>query len=120
VWVWPPIFYDEAGRRGARPATRFVAMAQAGLTSYAPGTPDAIRSDDPGVLAESSHWNLLMGDLARARATYIIDTAPAGIYRWERDPLNEQPQLERYVASRYERLDTISRVDVYKLVGCED
>ena len=29
-----------------------------------------------------AHWDWLMGDLDRHRATFIVDTAPANLYRW--------------------------------------
>jgi hypothetical protein len=50
-----------------------------------------------------------MGDLEQCRATYILDTAPAGIYRWNRYPLRDYPRLDRYVAVGYERIDEVSR-----------
>ena len=59
-----------------------------------------------------------MGDLERTRATYVLDTAPARLYRWDRYPLRDYPRLDRYVAEGYERIDEISRVRVYRRRGC--
>ena len=90
VWGWPPAFYYEAGLRGARPASRFAVLASAGLTGYVPGNPDGARRREPGDAVQApAHWDWLMGDLERARATYVLDTAPSGIYRWNRYPLRD-------------------------------
>jgi hypothetical protein len=59
-----------------------------------------------------------MADLERSRATYVLDTAPAGLYRWDRYPLRDHPPLARYVAENYEPLDEVSRVRVYRRRGC--
>jgi len=59
-----------------------------------------------------------MDDLERTEATYMLDTAPAGLYRWNRYPLRDYPRLDRYVAEGYERLDDVSRVRVYRRRGC--
>jgi hypothetical protein len=59
-----------------------------------------------------------MDDLQRSRATYILDTGPAGLYRWNRYPLRDYPRLDRYVAEGYEPIDDVSRVRVYRRRGC--
>ena len=66
----------------------------------------------------AAHWDWLMDDLERTEATYMLDTAPAGLYRWNRYPLRDYPRLDRYVAEGYERLDDVSRVRVYRRRGC--
>jgi hypothetical protein len=114
VWGWAPAFYYEAGLRGARPASRFAVLAQAGLTGYLPGNPDAARQREP----VPGHWDWLMDDLERSRATYVLDTSPAGLYRWSRYPLRDYPRLDRYVAESYELIDDVSRVRVYRTRGC--
>jgi hypothetical protein len=119
VWGWAPAFYYEAGLRGARPASRFAVLAAAGLTGYVPGNPDGARRREPGEPDPAPiHWDWLMGDLERTRATYVLDTAPAGLYRWNRYPLRDHPRLDRYVAEGYELLDDVSRVRVYRRRGC--
>ena len=119
VWGWAPAFYYEAGLRGARPASRFAVLAQAGLTGYVPGNPDGARRREPDEpVPAPAHWDWLMGDLERSRATYILDTSPAGLYRWNRYPLRDYPRLDRYVAEGYERIDDVSRVRVYRRRGC--
>jgi hypothetical protein len=59
-----------------------------------------------------------MDDLERTRATYVLDTAPAGLYRWNRYPLRDYRRLDRFVAESYERIDDVSRVRVYRRRGC--
>ncbi len=119
VWGWAPAFYYEAGLRGARPASRFAILAQAGLTGYVPGNPDGARRREPGEpVPEPAHWDWLMDDLERSRATYVLDTAPAGLYRWNRYPLGDYPRLDRYVTQNYERIDEVSRVRVYRRRDC--
>jgi hypothetical protein len=119
VWGWAPSFYYEVGLRGGRPASRFAVLAQAGLTGYVPGNPDGARRREPGAPDPApAHWDWLMGDLERARATYILDTAPAGLNRWDRYPLGDYPRLDRYVAEGYERIAEVSRVDVYRRRDC--
>jgi hypothetical protein len=117
VWGWAPGFYYEAGLRGVRPASRFVVMAQSGLTRYVSGrqrrTPGA-----PGDIPAPGHWDLLMGDLERNKATYVLDTAPAGIYRWDRYPVEEYPTLDRYLTERYEPLGSVRDVRIFRRRGC--
>ena len=60
-----------------------------------------------------------MADLARSQPNYIIDTAPAGIARWQSFPLHDYPLLHRLVTRRYTALDTIGGVTVYRRNGCE-
>ena len=113
VWGWAPGFYYEAGLRGARPASRFAVLAQAGLTSYVPGNRDGTRLRIPGEPVQAAeHWDWLMADLERTRPAYILDTSPAGIYGWDRYPLRDYPRLERLVGEGYERLDEVARVSV--------
>jgi hypothetical protein len=120
VWGWAPGFYYEAGLRGSRPASRFAVLAAAGLTGYVPGNPDGARRREPGEpVPAPAHWDWLMGDLERTRATYVLDTAPVGLYRWNRYPLRDYPRLDRYVAEGYERIEEVSGVRVYRRHGCE-
>lgn len=119
VWGWAPAFYYEAGLLGARPASRFAVLAAAGLTGYVPGNPDGARRREPDEPDPApAHWDWLMGDLERTPATYVLDTAPAGLYRWNRYPLHDYPRLDRYVAEGYEPLDDIFRVRVYRRRDC--
>jgi hypothetical protein len=118
VWGWAPAFYYEAGLRGARPASRFVVLASAGLTGYVPGNPDGARRDPDEPSPAPAHWDLLMADFQRTPPTYVVDTAPAGIYRWNRYPIADYPRLQHYVAEGYERLDDVGRVRIYRRKDC--
>jgi hypothetical protein len=119
VWGWAPSFYYEAGKRGARPASRFAVLAQAGLADYVPGYQEAApRAPSPGRRGELARWDLLLSDLERSRATYVLDTTPAGIFRWDRYTLADHPRLARYVSERYDLVAEVSRVRVYRRRGC--
>jgi len=119
VWGSAPAFYYYAGLQGARPASRFAAMAQSGLTGYVSGNLGSVRRRAPGEPDPApAHWDWLMDDLERSRATYVLDTAPAGIYRWDRYPLRDYPRLDDYVRRRYELLDTVDSVRVFRRLGC--
>jgi hypothetical protein len=117
VWGYAPPFYYYADLPAA---SRFVVMAQSRLTGYVSGNLARVR--DPreareGIVPE--HWDWLMDDLERNRATFIIDTAPAGIYRWNRYPIDDYPRLRDYLASNYDLVDTVNRVRIYRRRGCE-
>jgi 4-amino-4-deoxy-L-arabinose transferase-like glycosyltransferase len=116
VWGYAPMFYYHARLPAA---SRFVVLAQARLTGYVSGNLASVRGEQSvsGVV-EPRHWDWLMEDLEARRATYILDTAPAGIFRWDRYPLADYPRLQRYVDERFELIDTIDRVRIYRRVGC--
>jgi hypothetical protein len=119
VWGWAPAFYYHAGLQGARPASRFAVMAQAGLTGYVPGNLGSVRRRVPGEPdPEPLHWDWLMDDLERSRATYVLDTAPAGLYRWDRYPIADYPRLDGYLRRRYEPLPSVDGVRVFRRLGC--
>jgi hypothetical protein len=118
VWGWAPGFYYEAGLRGARPASRFVVMAQSGLTRYVSGRQRRAAAGEPGAVAAEVHWDWLMRDLDRSRATYILDTSPAGIYRWDRYPMHDYPRLDGYVAQNYEPMGSVGEVRLFRRRGC--
>jgi hypothetical protein len=119
VWGWAPAFYYYAGLLGARPASRFAVMAQAGLTRYVPGNLGSVRRRAPGEPDPAPiHWDWLMDDLEESRATYVLDTAPAGIYRWDRYPVADYPRLDAYLRGRYEVLDAVDGVRVFRRLGC--
>ena len=71
VWGWAPAFYYEAGLRGARPASRFAVLAQAGLTGYVPGNPDAAPSRESARLRRTGtgSWPISSGRAPRTSST---------------------------------------------------
>jgi 4-amino-4-deoxy-L-arabinose transferase-like glycosyltransferase len=116
VWGYAPPFYYYADMPAA---SRFVVMAQSRLTGYMSGNLARVR--DPREAKADivpAHWDWLMDDLERNRATFILDTAPAGIYRWNQYPVDDYPRLRDYLASHYDLVDTVGRVHVYRRRGC--
>ena len=65
------------------------------------------------------HWRWLMADLRQSQPTYILDTAPAHLKMWEYFPLHDYPQLERFVRRRYEPVDSIDGVQIYRRRDCD-
>lgn len=116
VWGYAPIFYYEAR---LPPATRFVVLPQSRLTGYVSGNLASLAArgpDAPGVVPR--HWDWLLEDLERSRATYVLDTAPARIYRWDRYPVSDFPRLQGYLRRHYEAAGSVERVRLYRRRGC--
>lgn len=115
VWGYAPIFYYYAD---LPVASRFV-VPQSSLTGYVPGNTGSVAGDvaTRGLIREE-HWDWLMGDLERSRCTYILDTAPAALHRWQGYPLRDFPRLFDIVRERYERVGAVDRVDIYRRRGC--
>jgi 4-amino-4-deoxy-L-arabinose transferase-like glycosyltransferase len=116
VWGYAPPFYY-LSRMPA--ASRFVVMAQSRLTPYVSGNRASLRragEADPAVVP--AHWDWLMGDLERRRATFVLDVAPAGLYGWNDFPISDYPRLRDYLASHFEHVDTVQRVRIFRRVGC--
>jgi hypothetical protein len=116
VWGYAPIFYYYAGIPSA---SRFITLAQSGLTTYISGNLGSVRGETPARnIVEPTHWDWLMEDLEARQATFILDTAPAGIFRWNRYPLEDHPRLASHVAAHFELVDEIDRVRIYRRRGC--
>jgi hypothetical protein len=116
VWGYAPVFYYETR---IPPASRFALLSQARLTGYVSGNFASLEArgpEAPGVVPR--HWDWLIEDLDRSRATYILDTAPARIFRWDRYPLSDFPRLQAYVNDHYEAAGTVDRVRIYRRRGC--
>ena len=60
-----------------------------------------------------------MTDLEHNKPTYILDTAPAGIYRWNRYPIQDYRRLWSFVQQGYELVDNVDDVHVYRRRSCE-
>jgi hypothetical protein len=118
VWGYAPAFYYYAGlEAGLKPASRFVVMGQARLTGYVSGNLGSLnQSSQEGV---PQHWDWLMSDLKRKNATFILDTAPAAIYRWNHYPLSNFPRLKSYVDQDFEQIAIVEGVSIYRRRGCE-
>ncbi|MEQ1729317.1 MAG: glycosyltransferase family 39 protein [Vicinamibacterales bacterium] len=117
VWGSAPEFYYHAR---LPLASRFF-FPEFPLVRYYAGNPSATanRARAGRRIRRVRHWSRLMADLARSQPNYIIDTAPAGIARWQHFPLGDYPLLHRLVTRRYTELDTIDGVTVYRRNGCE-
>jgi len=116
VWGYAPPFYYHARMPAA---SRFVVMAQSRLTPYVSGNRASLRragEADPAVVP--AHWDWLMGDLDRHRATFVLDVAPAGLYGWNDFPVADYPRLRDYLAAHFEHVDTVHRVRIFRRVGC--
>lgn len=113
VWGYAPAFYYYSR---LQPASRFVVLSQSGLTTYMSGNLDKTTGVQP---VNTRSWDFLMSDLEKNRATYILDTSPADIYRWNRYPLKEYPRLDQYVRNHYDRLDEIDGVVLYRRRDCK-
>ncbi len=113
VWGYGPPFYYESR---LRPATRFVVMVQSRLTPYVPGNRGSQRRlrDADSTVIVPEHWDWLMADLERHRATYILDAAPSRLYGWHAFPIDDYPRLRDYLKRHYALLDTIGGVRVYR------
>ena len=119
LFVWgsaPNLYYYS----DLKPASRFVALSQARLTGYIPGNLASNRGEIPteGIIVPA-HWDWLMSDLDKHRATFIVDTAPANLYRWGRYPISDFPRLQRYVDDHFDLVETIREVRIYRRRGCE-
>jgi hypothetical protein len=113
VWGYAPAFYYEARLPAA---SRFVVLGPTRLTPYVSGNLASLDGASGGVVA--AHWDWLMQDLEDRRATYILDTAPAGIFRWDRYPLRAYPRLQACVDGQFELAGVVSGVRVYRRRGC--
>ena len=116
VWGYAPVFYYHAD---IPPASRFIVLAQSGLTTYIAGNLGSVRGDTMAKnVVVPRHWDWLMEDLEARRATFIIDTAPAGIFRWNKYPLEQYPRLAAYVRESFDLVDEIGKVRIYRRKAC--
>jgi len=100
-------------------ASRFAVLAQARLTGYVAGDLEAVRrSDQPDGQVVEAHWEWLMSDLRRSATTFIVDTAPAGIYRWNHYPVSRYPRLQQYLDDEFELAGKVRGVRIYRPRGC--
>jgi hypothetical protein len=116
VWGSAPILYYYSE---LQPATRFSVMAQSGLTGYISGNLESNR----GQIATEQYirqknWDWLMQDLKKNPPAYIIDTAPAGIYRWNRYPIKNYSMLDGYLKESFVLWKSVEDVDIYRKKEC--
>jgi hypothetical protein len=112
VWGYAPGFYYHLPE--LRPASRFV-MPQASLTGYLAGNTATARGEvDARAWIVPSHWDLLIADLEQRRATFILDTSPSGLHRWNHFPLRRFPRLDAYVRAHYLPIAHVDGVVIYR------
>lgn len=109
VWGFAPEFYYFAD---LPPASRFV-VPQSNLTGYVAGNTYVARGHADPRLIRQDDWKLLLEDLERNKATYILDTAPARIHRWNYFPVSDFPLLSSYLQQHYRLIDTVDDIRIY-------
>jgi hypothetical protein len=116
VWGSNPMFYYYAGL----PLASRYFFPEYPLVPYTSGNRIATSRHLRGRTRarRGRHWRWLMADLSRSEPTYILDTAPASLSMWEYFPLHDYPRLERFVRHRYDELDTVNDVQIYRRRGC--
>jgi hypothetical protein len=110
AWGYAPIVYYYAELPAA---SRFVVLPQSGLTSYISGR--SISSEEQ---INQRHWDWLFSDLEKNRATFILDFAPSGIFRWNRYPVHDYPRLQEYLDANFDKVDSVDEVVIYRRKEC--
>jgi hypothetical protein len=117
VWGSAPEFYYHSK---LRLATQFF-FPEFPLVRYYAGNPaaTAIQASSGRRTRRVRRWLQLMGDLSRTRPTYILDTAPAGIARWQYFPTSDYPMLDRLIRRQYVSIGSVDGVEIYRRKGCD-
>ena len=99
-------------------ASRF-AGPYATICGYVPGN-WAIRSGrvKASDVIRPDHWEQLMGDLERSRATYILDGSHT-FKNWKAFPVENFPRMMDYLQAHYEVVSTVGTVRIFRRRGCE-
>jgi hypothetical protein len=117
VWGYAPSFYYYSGL----PVASRLFFPEFPLVNYFPGnrpaTTGLIHEHMPG---RHRQWKMLMGDLRRNHPTYILDTAPSGLFDWQSFPLRDYPSLQKFVRNGYESIGSVDGVEIYRRQGCGD
>ena len=108
VWGLAPRLYVETG---LRPASRFV-LPHETISGHRPGRAAAASP------AHQEDRRLLLEDLERSSATYILDLAPSGFHRFDRFPLTTFPELLERVRTRYEIAGVVDGVVIHRRRAC--
>ena len=113
VWGLQPMFYVDSG---LRPASRFVLLQQT-ITGYVPGR-FASMTNPRLASTDGRDWDLLMEDLERNRATFILDTAFGDAHYWGQFPLAAFDRLSVYVRTYYDEAAVVDRIVIYRRKDC--
>jgi hypothetical protein len=115
VWGYAPAFYYYSGME---PASRFI-IPQASISGYVPGNPASFSGKlDGRAFIRSADRTLLLADLKRNRATYVLDTSPAAIHYWQYFPVAGFPLLETYLRDGFEMVHEIRGVRIFRRRAC--
>lgn len=115
TWGYAPAFNASAD---LPMATRFLFL-ESTLVGYVPGNADSARGVvDARWRIRPEHWDWLLADLQHRPPTFIIDTAPARIHRWDHFPLASYSRLWSFVEGGYDLADTVDGVRIYRRRGC--
>jgi hypothetical protein len=106
VWGHMPEIYWASDRR---PASRFITNGFiVGDWGSRPPGDTSTNVPTPGALAQT------MDDLRAHPPRYILDTTPAAFRGSQYSPMSKYPELSRFVDSRYEYIETIDGIAIYK------
>jgi hypothetical protein len=99
-------------------ASRFVGP-YATICGYVPGN-WAIRSGrvKASEVIRPEHWQQLLGDLERSRATYILDGSHT-FKNWKAFPVENFPRMMDYLRAHYDLLQTVEGVRIYRRNDCQ-
>lgn len=116
VFTWGP------GAMFTYPANLALASRFAGpyatICGYVPGN-WAIRSGrvKASDVIRPDHWEQLMTDLERSKATYILDGSHT-FKNWKAFPLENFPRMMDYLGAHYDMVATVDTVRVFRRRGC--
>jgi 4-amino-4-deoxy-L-arabinose transferase-like glycosyltransferase len=98
-------------------ASRFVGPSST-ICGYVPGN-WAIRSGrvKASDVIRPEHWEQLMGDLERSRATYILDGSHT-FRNWKAFPVENFPRMMDYLQANYDVVNTVGTVRIFRRRGC--
>lgn len=114
VWGYSPMFYYYAG---LPVATRFV-LPQTTIAGFSTGYGNSHYLAASRRFINPEHWRWLMADLERKHATYIVDTAPAALHRWNKFPMKNFPALQDFVKQNYTPMGVVDNVHLYRRKSC--
>ncbi len=99
-------------------ASRFVGPSST-ICGYVPGN-WAIRSGrvKASDVIRPEHWEQLMSDLERSRATYILDGSHT-FRNWKAFPVESFPRMMDYLQANYDVVSTVGTVRIFRRRGCE-
>ena len=115
TWGPGPMFAYPAG---LPLASRF-ALPYSTICGYVPGNwaiaSGRVKATD---VIRPEHWDQLMGDLERNRATYFIDGARA-FRNWKAFPVENYPRMVGFLDAHYQLLTTVGAIRIFKRRDCE-